>query len=268
MTSAATPFVAVDIGNSRTKLGLFAQSAAAMEPDRLPLVTRMAELPGVGWKSQAGDWLAALPETACRWGIATVVRQADAELRDFILAQRPQDTVWLVTAGELPLTVDLPHPERVGIDRLLAGLAVDTLRDPGNAAIAVDLGSAITIDLVTADGTFRGGAILPGIGMSARALNEQTDQLPLDAMRRLEAPPPALGTSTTAAIQSGLYWGAVGAIRELVARLAQPLAQPVDVFLTGGASPGVAELLGQRVRHVPALVLAGIALADQRRAGG
>ena len=57
----------------------------------------------------------------------------------------------------------------------------------------VDVGSAITVDLVSADGAFLGGAILPGIAMSARALHEFTDLLPLVDMSELTAPPPALG---------------------------------------------------------------------------
>jgi type III pantothenate kinase len=101
--------------------------------------------------------------------------------------------------------------------------------------------------------------------MSARALAQQTDALPLVAVDRLEQPPSALGKSTVPAIQAGLYWGAVGALRELMGRLSSSLAKPPDVFVTGGASPQVAELLAtgsdMAVRHVPHLVLAGIALA-------
>jgi type III pantothenate kinase len=103
--------------------------------------------------------------------------------------------------------------------------------------------------------------------MSARALAEQTDALPQLGMNSLEAPPAALGKSTADAIEAGLYWGAVGAIRELVARLSAGFAGTPELFLTGGASPQVAELLGadQPARHVPHLVLSGIALVAGAR---
>jgi type III pantothenate kinase len=119
-------------------------------------------------------------------------------------------------------------------------------------------------DLVSADGRFCGGAILPGITMSARALDEFTDLLPRSPMIELGEPPPALGTSTLEAIHSGLYWGAIGAMRELVARLSDSPAAAgakTDVFLTGGAAPSVANQLGPEVRYVEHLVLSGIALA-------
>ena len=71
----------------------------------------------------------------------------------------------------------------------------------------VDVGTAITVDLVSADGAFLGGAILPGIQMSARALHEFTDLLPLVDVSDLTAPPPALGTATDAGHAVGAVLG-------------------------------------------------------------
>jgi type III pantothenate kinase len=170
-----------------------------------------------------------------------------------------------LTYRDVPLRIEVDKPERVGIDRLLGALAANRLREAGRAAILVDLGTAITVDLLTAEGAFAGGAILPGIAMSARALCEQTDALPHLAVDMLGQRPAALGKSTAAAIEAGLYWGTVGAIRELIAQLSSGLGQPPDIFLTGGASPQVVELLNtdRQVRHVPQLVLSGIALAGE-----
>ena len=132
------------------------------------------------------------------------------------------------------------------------------------AAIVVDLGSAITVDVVSPDGAFLGGAILPGIAMSARALHEFTDLLPLEPMSELAQPPAALGKTTSACLQAGLYWGAIGGVRELIARLGTELAKP-QLFVTGGAGAAAAGLLtgpGESpATLVPHLTLAGIALA-------
>jgi type III pantothenate kinase len=154
----------------------------------------------------------------------------------------------------------------VGIDRLLAAFAADRIHDRGRAAIVVDLGSAITVDLLDAGGAFCGGAILPGIAMSARALQEHTDALPRVALDHLEHPPAPIGKGTVPAIEAGLYWGAVGAVRELISQMSKDLPAPPEVLLTGGASTHVAQLLEAsspyNVRHLPHLVLSGIALVE------
>jgi type III pantothenate kinase len=106
-----------------------------------------------------------------------------------------------------------------------------------------------------------GGAILPGIGMSARALHEFTDLLPLLNMEALTEPPAAVGSSTLDAMRSGLYWGAIGAARELIAQFEARLGQPPQVFLTGGAAASVAGLIAPGAIYVPHLVLQGVALA-------
>ncbi len=147
----------------------------------------------------------------------------------------------------------------VGVDRLLDALAANALRGPGRPAVVVDVGTAITVDLLSAEGAFLGGAILPGIAMSARALHEFTDLLPLVDVSELAAPPPPLGEETVAAMRAGLFWGAVGAVRQLIDQLAGD-TRP-QVILTGGAGPAVAELLGPSAQLVPHLTLAGIALA-------
>ena len=129
----------------------------------------------------------------------------------------------------------------VGIDRLLNAVGANRLRSAHTPAVVVDLGTAITVDLVGPQGDFLGGAILPGIGTSARALYEFTDLLPLLDMHALAEPPPPLGTATTEALRSGLYWGAVGGVRELITRLGEAgEIDAADPFLAGGTAPAVA----------------------------
>jgi type III pantothenate kinase len=149
----------------------------------------------------------------------------------------------------------------VGVDRLLDAVAANALRPAGRAAVVIDIGTAITVDLVTADGAFQGGAILPGMTTSARALHEFTDMLPL--VDELDAPPPPVGKATVEAMRSGLFWGVIGAVRELIARYSESLDVPPCVFVGGGGSRVVAGLLGPDVIHEPDLALTGIALAAQ-----
>ena len=260
------PLIAVDVGNSRIKLGLFRQTVAAGLPEpeaTLHLTGRLPEF------DQLDAWLAATGSgDPLRWHLGSVNRPAASRLIDWLRDHRPDDEIMLLTSGDLPLAVNLPRPDMVGVDRLLDALAANRLRTPGRPAVVVDAGSAITVDLVDASGAFLGGAILPGIAMSARALHEFTDLLPLIDMTELAEPPPALGTATVAAMRSGLFWGAVGAVRQLVEQFTGghhvPMVGDAEVFLTGGAGPVVAELMGTAARYVPHLTLAGIALADTR----
>jgi type III pantothenate kinase len=271
--------IAVDIGNSRIKLGQFRDAVAIMDGPRdgvaaLPEPTNAFDLPicvhaGEFDVARLHAWCDAHVAESAEWRLASVHREATGRLTAAVLdwAARNEPKCWVrqLTSNDVPMVIQVDEPTRVGIDRLLAAVAANRLRSPGRAAIVVDLGSAITVDLLTSDGTFAGGAILPGIAMSTRALAEQTDALPHVPVEQLEKPPVALGKSTKAAIESGVYWGAVGAIRELIVQLSRGLADPPEILVTGGASRQVAELLNaeRSVRHVPHLVLSGIALVHE-----
>ncbi len=254
-----TTLIAVDIGNARIKLGQFDTSTG----DTLPEPQRTLSLDGRRPRfDRIASWLesATLATEKLSWCIGSVNSPAATRLVDWLHEYRPTDRVTLLSAGDLPIDVKLDRPDMVGIDRLLGAVAGNRLREAGRPAIIIDLGTAITVDLVSAEGSFLGGTIMPGIEMSARAMHEFTELLPLIEMSELDAPPPALGASTTTAMQSGLYWLAVGGIRELIDRLSNDTGSEPQVFLTGGAGPAVAELIGRRTRHVPHLTLAGIVL--------
>ncbi len=263
--------VAVDVGNSQIKLGQF--SSGLHPAGRLLEPIATLELP---IEQQTGKfeptplcaWCEQHLSSHTFWSIASVYRSAAASFIATISAWAKQlDLDWPIrqlTYQDLLLTIRVEEPAKVGIDRLLAAVAANRLRAPEQAAIVIDLGTAITVDLIEPDGAFAGGAILPGIGMAGRALADQTDALPHVVLGPSETPPLPLGKSTKAAIEAGLYWGTIGAIGELVSRLSKGLSAQPDVFVTGGAARSVATALDQQVpvRYVPHLVLAGIALVE------
>jgi type III pantothenate kinase len=251
----SSPLVAVDVGNSRIKLGDFEHPLA--EPLPHPVRALAIEL---DWADGDFDgWLMHDP-AEYTWSIASVNRPAATRLIRWLQAHNVP-RIQLLTHADLPLAVDLPRSDLVGLDRLANAVAANRLRCASQPAIVIDIGSAITLDLISENGIFVGGSILPGLGMSARALHEFTDLLPL--VEVTERPEP-LGKSTLAAISSGLFWGAVGAMREVMVRLADA---PIEsqVFLTGGGAPVFAVALGEvspvPIEFVPHLTLAGIALA-------
>ena len=270
MTAPPENLIAVDIGNSRVKLGLFAaadpacaeSAASGMLPIAAPVLPEPVDVLAGSLEElvegRLAEWLEGVGDA--RVVVASVSRSAHAALAG---AWAGRDLRRLVSETA-PIALRVDEPERIGVDRVMAAVAANRLRRADKPAIVVDVGTAITIDLVSVDGGLEGGAILPGPGLAARALGEKTDALPDIRFGELDDAPDAVGRSTVPAIRAGLFWGAVGAIREVVARQRDRLTVPPQVFLTGGAAPSIARLIGGpdlTVRCVPHLVLSGIAIA-------
>jgi type III pantothenate kinase len=171
----------------------------------------------------------------------------------------------LADRGRLPIVIDVDFPEKVGIDRLLHAIAANIVREAEQPAVIISSGTATTVDYVDAQGRFCGGAILPGFDLCARALHQYTALLPLIEMSTVlshDATPAELGKNTEAAITSGLYWGHVGAVKELMRRLmhVDEVHHHPLLLLTGGAAPLLHPHLPTIVRDEPHLALQGLAL--------
>jgi type III pantothenate kinase len=253
--------VAVDVGNSAIHAGCFRGGAHS-----LPTPESATRLDASEASLDAlGDWTIANHADQAHWCIASVNHRTDARLRSWLAERFPAARASLVEHNHVPLRINVEQPGKVGIDRLMAAVAADSLRRPEHAAIVIDAGTAITVDAVSVSGAFLGGAILPGMRMAAQALDRYTEKLPLVETRELISPPP-IGRGTQAAIESGLFWGTVGALVELVRRTGEALAAPTDIFFTGGDAPRLTEFVHGAV-HVPHLVLSGLALCCARQTG-
>jgi type III pantothenate kinase len=260
------PFVAIDVGNTRTKLGLFdLDDTAAGLPEcrELAIVRTGEEIPAAELNRWSEGAAAALPSIITG---SHPTRVAEI-IRDWSLpsVSRP---VPLADRSRLPIVCDVRYPEKVGIDRLLSAIAANCLRADGCGAVIVDSGTATTVGLVNEAGVFCGGAILPGLALSARALHQYTQLLPeisLDELTRESRGP--VGRDTHEAIRSGLFWGHLGAIRELSSRFEQQVRRPLKL-LSGGGGALLAPYLGD-FELVPHLPLKGVALiaADLLRSG-
>jgi len=246
------PLIAVGIGNTRIQFGIPVAEAAG----ELPRWEKVKSGHTASFNlDDLSSWLPPAPQA---WHVASVHRPCERRLAEWVAQSRPQDAYRSLTFRDLPLTVDVERPDRVGMDRLVAAVAANRLRDRERAAVVIDAGTATTVDAVSADGVFRGGVILPGFRMIARALAADTDLLPLVETSFLGAPPPAIGKSTEGAIRSGLFWGGVGALRHLIDHFRQELGQDAQLYLTGGDAEQLCRWLDDRARFVPELVLAGV----------
>src|SRR5262245_51654434 len=254
-----TPLIAVDIGNSATKIGWDFQ---AQDGEALPTPQELRSFPT---GQQPPDSLASsLPDLPCRWHVSSVHREGTRILGNWGDVQRPGDSVRLLRYVDLPITIRVDHPDCVGLDRLAIAVPANAIRELGRAGVAVGAGSAITVNLIAPDGAYEGGVILPGFRMSAEALYG-ADLLPLTVLQPNDDPPPIVGKNTEAAIQSGLFWGAVGAVREVVERISAEAAQHPQIFVTGGDLRQLARYLGDEARFIPNMVLSGIAIAASLR---
>ena len=144
----------------------------------------------------------------------------------------------LTDRTQLPVIIDVDFPEKVGIDRLLHAVAANVIRQPQQPAIIVSSGTAITVEVVSSEGTFLGGAILPGILMGAKSLPPGNDRAAaVDPWKLLEYEPAILGKNTEAAIAVVLSGDVYGTVRELVDRYSEMLTKRSDpplLLLTGG----------------------------------
>jgi type III pantothenate kinase len=257
----------VDVGNSRTKFGLFQQEDSLARKAGLPQCLAALPVP----HGQPVSW-----EKLCR----DFSIHRDDRVRGYLTGSNPE-AVGVVRGGwpkdwpeptflddvlEFPLEIRLENPNHAGIDRILNAVACNTIRPEGVPAVIVDTGTATTVDAVSPDGAFEGGSILPGFELCARALHQYTALLPFVTVDEMcsESHEP-LGTNTREALRSGLLWGQIGGIRELVKRLAERWSAAPIVLLTGGGAPLAAPELPE-ARWEPCLSLQGLAVVVEHLA--
>lgn len=240
------PRIVVDLGNTRIKWGRVGSDQRIADSMALPLDRPDA------WDPAFDAW--DLRRAESTWAIASV----NPPMLDLLLERLGSiqaTTRLFLSAAAVPLRHRLTAPERTGVDRALAVRAALSRIANGGGGHVVSCGTAITVESVSADGCWLGGAIAPGLGLSARALREQTAQLPLVTTHGMS--PPALGTAPEAAVRAGVFWSAVGAVRELIARQGGP--GPWIVW-TGGDAPAIAPWVWpERGTLAPDLVLEGLA---------
>lgn len=258
MIRAATPrtpanqLLVLDIGNSATHLGIWSrgdlratqQVPAAAEHTLGAVIQEF-------WNAMDAEFRAV---------VACSVVPARLEMIRAAVEQTTGQALQVI--GEhlpAPVNAAIDSPQTVGMDRLCCAGAAHHIE--GAACTVVDAGTAITVDCISGDGRFLGGAILPGLELQAEALARGTAGLP-HVQPALPSSP--LGQDTTHAICSGITFGAAGAIKELTERYASMLGHWPILILTGGSAELLAGALDIVDKVVPHLCLRGAVLAYER----
>ena len=151
------------------------------------------------------------------------------------------------------------NPLEVGADRVVA--AVGAYEKHGGPCIVVDFGTATTFDAVSSKGEYLGGAIAPGIQISAEALYLKTAKLPRIEIKK---PKEAIGRTTVTSMQSGLYFGYVGLVSKIIEEIKRELGEGTTVISTGGFGAQISHEISSIDIHEPDLVLEGLQVLHQR----
>lgn len=252
----------LDVGNTQIHGGVFAG-------DALKFQFRKSTHP-LGSSDELGVFFLAVlrengvdPAAVTAVAVCSVVPPAAYALRGASVKYFHTEPFVLQAGVKTGLKIRYRNPAEVGADRVANAIAA-TQRHPGRDVIVVDCGTATTFDVVTATGDYLGGAIMPGVGLSAEMLSARTAKLPAVEIQRPES---VLGRTSVESIQSGLYHGHVGAVRNLLSALAIEAfaGQPPLVLGTGGFAR-MFEAEGIFNEIVPELVLLGLRQAVRMNA--
>jgi type III pantothenate kinase len=243
-----TGLLAIDIGNTNVKCGLWDGSAwervwrAQSLPDNLADDYAVFVLDFVRDESLRGMAISS---------VVPSLTTAFMELGRRHLRLEP----FLISAKlKTGLHIALDQPEQVGADRLANAAAVAALY--GSPAIAVDLGTATKFEVVGRGGVYQGGAIAPGITLARDALVSRAPILP---QVEIAPPPHPIGTNTSDAVQSGTFWGYVSLVEAMITRIKRALGEEdVPVVATGGLTPLIRPHVPLINMYVEELTLNGI----------
>ena len=133
---------------------------------------------------------------------------------------------------KVPIDVRVDAGTAVGPDRIVNSVAGYDLF--GGNLIIVDFGTATTFDVVDKDGAYVGGVIAPGVNLSLQALHQMAAALPHVDIAR---PKEVIGTNTVACMQSGVFWGYIGLVKEICRKIIEEKQEVMKIIATGGLAP-------------------------------
>lgn len=231
--------LAIDIGNTRAKAGLF-------EGKELKQVFTWSE----GYADN-------IRQVIYNQNVRNVILSSVSEDEESLIGPSAQieNLLILSSATPLPFSLDYKTPQTLGKDRIAAAAGAIELY-PGKNLLVVDAGTCITTDVVTKEGNYLGGSIAPGLHMRLKAMHRFTSRLP-DLSPHTELEPGLPGNSTVNAMQQGALWGALLELEGMIAHFSG-LYPDLMVVITGGDASFFVKNGKRKIFAHPNLVLIGL----------
>ncbi|SCY68803.1 type III pantothenate kinase [Thiohalorhabdus denitrificans] len=240
--------LAVDVGNSRVRLGLVGDRGVGPLA-RVPTDSPSLEEDFRGALERLVRGRAGIPV-----GLASVVPPVTERLRALLQADG-REVMEVTPESVAGMRIGYADPGEVGADRLAN--AVAATRHFGAPVIVVDVGTAVTLELVDGVGTFWGGPIFPGPGLARKALGEHAARL--RGHLRHQGMHGLLGDSTAACLAAGIGQGYPALIEGLVGRAREEIGYEAPAVLTGGGAPALGGTCRGITAWDPLLTLRGVA---------
>ena len=208
-----------------------------------------------GRRTASGTWSEAGEAQGGAWSAAIACASGSAERVDEVRRALPCPLQLLDASTPLPIAIGYRSPATLGADRVAAACGA-WARHAGQDCLVVDAGTCITVDYLSADGTYHGGAIMPGLQMQLHALHGQTARLPLVSLDGVQRAP-VLGRTTEECLLAGTLGATMMALAGFVALYRQRCPQ-LHVLLTGGDAHRLTEAGADAWELAPQLTLDGL----------
>ena len=222
--------LAIDTGNTNTVFALFKGNdlrhswrckteSSRSEDEYAVFLKQLFDLEGVKWS----DVSAVI--------ISSVVPDANFHLVNLCRKYLDIKPI-IVDIKNTNIEIDLDNPDEIGADRLVNAAGVTA--NYKTPAIVIDFGTATTFDVIDKGGIYRGGVIAPGVRLSMSALSDKAAKLPQITIKK---PKNIIGKNTIDAMKSGMYWGYIGTIENIIGQIKSELGEDIFVLATGGLAP-------------------------------
>ncbi len=216
----------VDVGNSNVVLGIYRGDQLVNSWRLATARDRTFDEYGILARQLIGDELYDGLEGAI---VASVVPPLNTAMAAMIRKYFDVEVMFVEPGVKTGIAIQVDNPQEVGADRIVNCVAAHELY--GGPAVIVDFGTATTFDIVTEDARYIGGVIAPGLIISAEALFARAARLPRVDIKR---PPTVVGSNTVVNMQSGLYFGYLGLVDGILARIRAEVPGLKHIVATGG----------------------------------